>query len=169
MAIDEKYNPWLLLLEGLSHVFRILDGTYRQKLRLYHQRAVNAVLAYLPPEIAGRVEQQLQQKHYMSFMTDGRINRIFFKHMPESLLISDPTFVDRLYNVEMFVDGRKQTAHVIFYEGRIFAVEFKKPHKFYKDKDIRFGVVTLGKPQQSIANAIDRREHGKDGHIATGE
>jgi hypothetical protein len=160
---------WISILDGLSHIFFIIDGTYQQKLRLYHRQAIDTVLAYLSPDIKEKVEQQLRQKYYVSYMSDGRINAIFFKAMPDDLLLPDPAFADRLYKVEMFVNGRKQTANITFSRGRIFEVQFKKPHKFYKDKDIRFGAVTLGASNQSFTGAIDRLEHGKDGHIATGE
>lgn len=148
-----------------------LTGGGDWKLRPIQQQLLGAFLSGLEPEVCALVEQQLTQPFYMQFWHGGRISPFFFKdfNLPRELRIPDPEFADRLYKIEMFVDGRKQQAHVTFYRGRIFSLEFKKPFKFYEGKDVRFGAVTLGKPKQSFTETIDRQEHGKDGHRATGE
>jgi hypothetical protein len=116
----------------------------------------------LGKDIKARVESQLSQPYFITFEHSGRVNTFFFEplELEPELRISDPAFADRLYKVEMFVDGRKQHAHVTFYKGRIFSIELKRPFKFYDGKNIRFGAVTLGKPKESMTGAIDRFEHG---------
>jgi hypothetical protein len=146
-------------------------GTGSWVLRPLHKQLLDALLSALEDNVKILVERQLTQPFYMQFWHKGRISPFFFYdfNLPAKLRISNPEFADRLYKVEMFVDGRKQQAHVTFYRGRIHCLEFKKPFKFYEGKDIRFGAVTVGKPKQSMATAIDRQEHGKDGRHATGE
>lgn len=148
-----------------------LTGSGDWKLRPIQQQLLDAFLPSLEPELRDLVEQQLKQPFYMQFWNDGRISPFFFKNfnLPRELRIPHPEFADRLYKVALFVDGRKQQAHVTFYKGRIHCLEFRKPFKFYEGKDIRFGEVTVGKPKQSYTGALDRLEHGKDSHHATGE
>jgi hypothetical protein len=88
---------------------------------------------------------------------------------PKEIRLPVPEFDDRMYKIEMFVDGSKQWAQVMFVGGRIYSISFKEPFNAYEGKDIRFGMVKLGNSKQSMAAAIDRLEHGKDGRHATGE
>jgi hypothetical protein len=57
----------------------------------------------------------------------GRIDILRFYRVDESLKIREEDFSDKLFKVRMTVDGRSQTAHVTFYKGHIFSVEFKNP------------------------------------------
>jgi hypothetical protein len=150
---------------------RIVYGQGDCKVTPLQQLLLNAFLPTLNAEIHSIIEQQLSKPYKISFFNDGRISPFYFKNpkLTPELLIPDPAFSDRLYKVEMFVDGLKQHAHVTFFEGRIFSIEFKKPFSFYKGKDIRFGVVTLGNSKGSFTESMDRHEHGKDGRHATGE
>ena len=150
------------LRDWLQDLRRYVFHGGSKKLRPIQQQLLNVFVPTLEPNIQLVVERQLKESFYMQFWHGGRISPFFFRDpkLPPELRLPDPAFADRLYKIEMFVDGRKQHAHVTFYQGRIFSLEFKKPFKFYKGKDVRFGAVTLGKPKQTLTNAIDRREHG---------
>lgn len=168
--IDAEFDPYPKTVIGRAvrsfwHFVGNLTGSGTWKITKLQQQLLDALLPALEPDVRALVEMQLQQPFYMQFWHGGRISPIYFKNfnLPRELRIPDPSFADRLYKVEMFVDGRKQQAHVTFYNGRIHCFEFKKPFKFYKGKDIRFGAVTVGKPRQSFTGAIDRFEHGRGG------
>jgi hypothetical protein len=172
----EGYSPYPKtiigrMLDALFNFTGSLTGSGSWKVRPLQQNLIDALLLALEPEVRALVTQQLNQPYYISFWHDGRVSPFFFRNfnLPQELRISNTDFADRLYNIEMIVDGRKQYAHVTFYKGRIHCLEFKKPLKFYKGKDVRFGKVAVGNPKHSVTRIIDRREHGKDSSIATGE
>jgi hypothetical protein len=174
--LPDDYSPYPKSLIGrtfscFSDWTEHLTGTGGWKVKPLHQRLLDAFLPSLEPDIRALLEQQLAQPFFMQFWHKGRVSPFFFKNfrLPREIRIPYPEFEDRLYKVEMFVDGRKQQAHIVFVSGRIHRIEFKKPFKFYEGKDIRFGATSLGKPKQSLTVAIDREEHGKNGKVATGE
>ena len=174
--IEDEHSPYPKTVIGriINAAFNFtgsLTGSGSWKVRPIQQNLIDALLPALEPEVRALVEQQLDQPYYISFWHDGRVSPFFFRDfsLPRELRIPNIEFADRLYKIEMIVDGRKQQAHVTFYKGRIHCLEFKKPFKFYEGKAVRFGKVNVGKPKQSVAGAIDRQEHGKDGYIATGE
>lgn len=94
-------------------------------------------------------------------MSDGRINVFYFYDVKKIPLIADPEFANKLYRIELFIDGKRHVAQVTFYMGRIFSVELKIPRKSYKDKEYRVGVVTEGQPKDSFTKVIDRAAHGR--------
>lgn len=144
----------------VSHALFVGAGAH--KADQMHLDLIDAVLAELSTDIADIVTKQLAQRYFISWMSDGRIN-VFFFYDEESLpLIPDPDFEDRLFKVEIFVDGRKHRAQVSFYKRRIHCVEIKKPRSFFKGKNFSIGMVTPGKPSGSFTGAIDRAEHGKE-------
>lgn len=149
---------WTKFCDILSYLWR--EGDW--KLRPLHQQVIDKVLAYLDTELSNKVRAQLEQRFFMQFMADGRVNTFFFNNLSNSLVISDPAFQDCLFKVEVFADGRKQHAQVTFSNGRIFEIEFKKPHKFFVGKDIKIGSVTRGEPKDTFAAVIDRAEHGRE-------
>jgi hypothetical protein len=163
VAVIEK------LLSTISMPFKTLNridcylwGQGDWKLRPLHQQVIDKLLAYLDHGQSDKIRSQLEQKYFMQFIPEGRINTFFFNNLPDTLLISHPGFQDGLFKIEVFVDGRKQHAQITFYKGRIFSVEFKKPHKFFTGKDIEIGSVTSGQPKNTFTAAIDRAEHGRE-------
>lgn len=96
-------------------------------------------------------------------MSGGRINAFYFREKVP--LIDDPGYSDKLFKVELFIEGKKHTAHVTFYKGRIFSVELKIPRKLYKDKEYRVGAVTEGRPKDTFTAVIDRAAHGMETDI----
>lgn len=174
--LPDDYSPYPKSLirrafRSFSHLTEHLTGTGGWKVTPLQQQVLDAFLSTLVPDIRALLEQQLAQPFFMQFWYKGRISPFFFDNfrLPREIRLPCPEFEDRRYKVEMFVDGRKQYAHINFTSGRIYSIEFKKPFKFYEGKEVRFGKVTVGKSNQSLAAAIDRQEHGKDGHYATGE
>lgn len=177
MEHDRQYSTnkkFIYMLKNLVYSINYFFGGREwsdNKLKPLQKKLLEAFLPTLEPAFRVLIERQLSQPFKVSFWHHGKVSPFFFENpkLEPQLLIPDREFFERLYKVEMFVDGRKQYAHVIFYKGRIFSLEFKQPLKFYEGKDIRFGAAKVGTPKQSLSAAIDRREHGKDGHYATGE
>lgn len=174
--LPDDYSPYPKSLIGrafrsFSHLTEHFTGTGDWKVRPIQQQLLDAYLSALEPGIRVLLEQQLAQPFFMQFWHKGRISPFFFENfrLPKEIRLPIEEFEDRLDKIEMFVDGRKQNAHIVFVSGRIHRIEFKKPFKFYEGKAIRFGKVTLGNSKQSVAVMIDRQAHGKDGHMATGE
>lgn len=141
--------------------WRFVERGGRWSADTMHLELIEAVLATLPTEIAATVRQQLEHRYFFSWMSDGRINVFFFYNQRGLTLIPDPAYEDRLFKVELFVEGRKYVAHVSFFERRIHCVELKKPRSFFKGKAYRIGAVSDGKPTDSFTRAIDRVDHGK--------
>lgn len=174
--LPDDYSPYPISLIGrafrsFENFTEVLTGSGAWKLRPLQQQLIDTFLPALDLDIRDLLEQQLAQPFFMQFWHKGRVSPFFFKNfrLPREIRLPCPEFQDCLYKIEMFVDGQKQQAHIVFTSGRIYSIEFKKPFKFYEGKEIRFGVVTLGKEKHSLAVAIDRQEHGKDGNLATGE
>jgi hypothetical protein len=148
-----------------------LTGTGTLKIIPLHQQLLDAFLPALDPAMRVLLEQQLAQPFLIQFWHKDRISPFFFDNfrLPKEIRLPVPEFDDLLDKIEMFVDGRKQWSQVMFVNGRIYSISFNEPFKAYEGKDIRFGMVKLGHSKQSMAAAIDRQEHGKDGRHATGE
>ncbi len=130
-----------------------------------HFTLIDAVLQKLDSDSAKNLRKQLKHRYYFSWMSDGRINVFRFYDQHRLPLISDTSFADKLYKVELFVENKKHIALVTFYERRIYSIEFKKPRKFFKGKPYRVGSVMEGKPKESYTAAIDRAAHGKEMEI----
>jgi hypothetical protein len=151
-------NPFLVLGQAL----KVVTGGGRWSLDPLQADLVDAVLSYLSPEIALCVQEQIAHHFFVSWMTSGRINVLYFYDESRLPLIADPQFADKLFKIDLFVEGKKQTAHVTFYAGRLFSVELKKPRKFFKGKMYRIGAVTEGRQRDSFTGIIDRAAHGKE-------
>ena len=134
------------------------DGSWR--LRTLEKLVIDAVTAELPDSIAILVRRQLEQPFFIERIPAGRINVFRFYHVNESLRIREEDFSDKLFKVRITVDGVSQTAHVTFYKGHIFSVEFKNPSRFYVGKKIELRSVAAGAPKHSYTREIDEAEHG---------
>jgi hypothetical protein len=163
VAVIEKLISTIFVpLRALNRMDCYLWGKGDWKLRTLHQAVIDKLLTFLDAEKSSKIRTQLEQKYFMQFIPDGRINTFFFDNLPNNLLIDDSAFQDCLFKVEVFVDGRKQHAHVTFVKGRIFSVEFKKPHKFFVGKYIKIGSVSPGRPNDTFTAIIDRAAHGRE-------
>ena len=149
---------WNYFWDAQRYLFK--EGKW--KAEPIHLSLIDAVLNHLQEHQKSVVREQLENRYFLSWEPDGRINVFFFYDESSLPLLSVPEFEDRLIKVELFVEGRKHVAHVIFYKGRIHSIELKKPRSFFKGKSFRVGSVTEGKPSDSYTGAIDRLEHGKE-------
>ena len=156
-------EPLRLAWWYISHALFLGAGDH--KADQMHLDIVEAVLGALDVDHANTVREQLVKRYFFSWMSDGRVNVFFFYDENGLKLIKDESFEDRLFKVELFVDGRRYVAQVGFYKGRIHRVELKKPRSFFRDKAYRVGAVTEGDPSKSYAAAIDRAEHGRETEI----
>ncbi len=103
---------------------------------------------------------QLNEKYFIQRMYSGRINSIIFYEKNESHKILNARFDDALFKVRLGVDGKKENAHIVFFDGYISSIEFKNSKKHYRGKEIKVISVTHGRSDKSHAAAIDRLEHG---------
>lgn len=149
---DAFYRAWdfLHFLSG--------DGSWR--LRPLEEVVIEAVINDLSASIATLVRRQLGQAFFVERIPAGRINVLRFYRIDDSVRIREPGFSDKLFKVGLVVDGRNETAHVTFYEGHIFSVEFKHPSRFYAGKKIEIRSVAAGAPENTYTREIDEAEHG---------
>ena len=148
------------LVRRLNHFLSYVFGEGSWSFRAHEKLVLDAVLEDLDTSAREVVARQLEQSYFVERASRGRINVIRFYDPAAGPRIPIDDFSDRLVMVKVTVDGRQQTAHVTFYKGLLFSVEFKKPGKFYADKELKTGGVSIGKPGQSYTQRIDRLEHG---------
>src|SRR5687767_12223943 len=134
------------------------EGTWR--LRPHESQVIAAVIDSLPVDKREMVQRQLARSFFVVRMLRGRINTLHYYEGDASLAISDADFADCLFKVRLELNSAGQTAHVTFYEGRLFGVEFKKPGRFFARKQISIREVARGRPKDSYTRVIDRSEHG---------
>jgi hypothetical protein len=108
----------------------------------------------------GLVRAQLGQSFFVERMSAGRINILRFYNPDSSHRIADSAFSDRLFNVRIVTGDTIQVAHVTFYKGYIFSIEFKKPSSFFAGMRIEVADVRPGDARQTYTRGIDRLEHG---------
>lgn len=148
------------LVRRVNHFLTYLFGEGSWSIKEHEKLVLDAALGELDAnarEFAGR---QLERSYFVERTSSGRINVIRFYGPAAELRIPDEDFSDLLVKVKVGVDGRQQTAHVTFYKGLLFSIEFKKPGKFYSGKNLEISGVSIGKPSQSYTQGIDRLEHG---------
>ncbi len=148
------------LLRRLSHCVHFVcgDGTWR--LRPHERQVIASVIDSLPVDKRAMVQRQLAQSFFVERMSQGRINVLRYYENDPSLAIGDPQFADCLFKVRLELDGAGQTAHVTFYKGWLFSVEFKKPGRFFARKQMSIREVARGRPRDSYTRVIDRSAHG---------
>jgi hypothetical protein len=153
----------LKYISNFSHVEIFLFGQGSWSLKNHEKIVLDAALNALEPNIRSIMEKQLSQDYFVDRISPGkRIVTFRFYEKDKSLIINDKEYSDLLLKVEIIIDGKKQTAHATFYNGYIYGLEFKKPYKFYKDKEINVGGVKIGKSGDTYTRVIDRAEHGKE-------
>lgn len=148
------YRSWDLL--------HFVSGEGSWSLHPHEQVVIDAAVNSLATDEQDLARKQLDQDFFVDRTSNGRINVLRFYDGDKRRRIEDPAFDDRLLCVRIAVVGARQTAHVTFYKGIIFSVEFKKPGKFYAGKRVKVVDVGLGSPHQTYTRGIDRLEHGRD-------
>lgn len=125
-------------------------------------QVVRAAFQCLSDDERALVEAQLAQSYFVERMSGGRINVLRFYAPDQALTIPGPKFAELLVVVSLEVDGKKQKAHMTFYRGYVFSVEFAEEGRKYSRRHVRVLGVRLGRPEQSFTVAIDRQEHDID-------
>lgn len=148
------------LLRRLSHCVHFVCGEGTWRLRPHESQVIAAVIDSLPVDKREMVQRQLAESFFVERMPQGRINVLRHYEGDSDLAISDVDFADCLFNVRLELDGAGQTAHVTFYKGWLFSVEFKKPGRFFARKHISIRDVARGRPRDSYTRVIDRSAHG---------
>lgn len=148
------------LLRRANHLLHFLWGDGSWRLTALEQQIIDAVVEILPGSIAEVARRQLEQDFFVERIPAGRINVIRYYDFNDDSRISEPDYADKLFKVRISVDGKAQTAHVTFYKGRIFSVEFPKPRRSYTAKKVVIRDVVEGSPKESYTHVIDRAEHG---------
>jgi len=150
-----------VLRRGL-HWLTFLCGEGSWSLRRYEEVILDAVLERVGDAVRETIRAQLAQAYFVERIPAGRINVFRFYHPRAAFKVQNPEFEDHLLKVRFVVDGSHQTAHVTFYRGYLFSIEFKKPGKFYFGKTILVDGVEEGTPGNSYVRALDRLEHGRN-------
>ena len=121
-----------------------------------HERIVlEAAITALPDNIQKQLRAKFNTKLFVQ-RSHQQISRPRFYSLP--LEVNE--LLPKLLSVEIDVGGKKESAHVEFFQGRIDSIQFKRPSRFYSGKVLRVVSVKVGNPKVSHAAAIDRREHG---------
>lgn len=147
-----------LFFRGLV-LLTYLSGGGNWKLRPYESQIMDAVVNTLAKNIRPLVEAQLKQRFFIDRIATGRINVFRYYSADDALKITDTEYNDLLIKVEMCVDEIKQNAHVTFYEGYLYSIEFTRSSNLYVGKEIKIGGVKHGKPNQIFKRTINSLEH----------
>jgi hypothetical protein len=150
------------LLSSVHFGVQLIFGASSRRLLKHEGQIFDAVVDSLPSNQKSLVKQQLAAK-FLIDRSNPRVNFIPIGELPAILQILEKPLDDALFKVNFVIDGKKEIANVTFYRGFIFSVETKRHRKFYKDSEIIVIGVEPGKPSQSMTNAINRQEHGRDG------
>ena len=129
------------------------EGTWH--FRAHERLVLEAAITGLPDNIRGQLRAQLNQKVFVQ-RSHPQISRPRFYSSP---LVGNE-LLHKLLSVEIDVGGKKESAHVELYQGRIDSIQFKHHGRFYSGKALRVIGVKAGNPKVSHAAALDRREHG---------
>lgn len=133
-----------------------------KSINAYEQAVLHAALNILGERERKMVSQQLKQRYFIQRLNDDRINAFHFYEPNDELRVPDEAFSDMLIKVKFRLDGRLHTAHVTFYKGNLYSVEFNKPGKIYHSKALEIIGAEIGKPSQSYTRVIDRSAHGRN-------
>jgi len=152
-----------VVLKTGAHLLHYISGEGSWALRPEEFTLLDAVIETLPIDVRKIAREQLRQQFFVERTSPGkRIRVIRFYSFPGELRITDPSFDDQLFNARIDVGGVRQTAHVTFYQGFIFSIEFKRAADIYKGKALIVLEVSQGDNSQSFARSIDRLEHSSD-------
>jgi hypothetical protein len=149
------------LMRDLWYLLYFVSGDGSWKLRSHERAVLDAAIAHLTSDAKKIVAEQLRQRYFIE-RTNKRINLFRYYATRDVLRIPDPEFSDLLLRVQILVEAKKEFAHVIFYKGHLFSIEFKNLGRSYAHKELVVVDVVRGKTSQTYTRAIDRLEHGRD-------
>ena len=120
------------------------------------ERAIVDTVVFPLPDKAQRLT--LDQLAILEFVerSNPRIIALHLRDWPERLKITERPFDNALFKVQIEVDGKKETANVVYYGGFISTDETKNHRKFYRRKTVGVVKVEAGNPM--LSKAISNRQ-----------
>ncbi len=136
------------------------EGTWR--LRAHERAVLEAAFASLPNDSQISLPAKLNQIIFVQRSHKQISLPRFYSspYVPDQSSVVSGDLSNGLLSVQLEVEGKKQSAHVEFFQGRVWSVQFKNPAKFYAGKVVNVLGVKPGNPRLLHAVAIDRSEHG---------
>ncbi len=136
------------------------EGTWR--LRAHEIIVLEGTLASLPNDSQNLLRAKLNQVIFVQRSHKQISLPRFYSspYVPDQSSVVSGDLSNGLLSVQLDVEGQKQSAHVEFFQGRVWSVQFKNPSKFYAGKVVNVLGVKAGNPRFMHAAAIDRAEHG---------
>lgn len=141
-----------------------LFGEGNWKLHDHERMVLDAAINTMPEHAQNFYNSQLKSTLFAQ-RTPKQVCRPRFypvAYQRDLRFFDDEEFSEKVIDVQISVDGRKEIANVEFYKGRIESIQFKHPPKYYASKVITVIGVKPGKVGRTHADAIDRLEHGKN-------
>ncbi len=131
---------------------------------LHEKIALEAAIETLPNHARTLFRSQLKGSVFVQrSLKQIGLPRFYSKNYDlDERFINEENLFHHVINVQYLIEGKKETANVEFYKGRIESVQFKRPPKYYAGKVITVIGVKPGKVGRTHADAIDRLEHGKN-------
>lgn len=156
--VEQSWGGWFgIISRSISTAFG--EGGWR--LTSFEMSMLDAVRSSFGQLERSRLLSQLNQKYYVDRI-NTRVIAVWFKYLPDEVLLPRPAFDNALYRVNFTADGEKLTSNVTFYKGHLLTIECKKPQKYFKGKVIEVTKVSEGSPKRSLTHAMDRLEHGRN-------
>lgn len=145
------------LLDGLRFV--CLEGSWA--LKPHEAKTLNAALDWLPADDADRARQQLSQRYFVERQADGRIPCFRYYREHGNNFLAEPFRTGTHFiNVRLKTADRQLSAKCVLHEGVVFGLEFSKPGRFFKGKEVEVVAVSCDTAGFSYTNVQDRAEHG---------
>ncbi|WP_162267096.1 hypothetical protein [Luteimonas abyssi] len=142
------------------HFLKFICGEGSWSLRPYELLVIEEALGVMDEADASVVRSNLNGI-FVDRMSSGRICVIRYPRDRHLVKLAESSYDDMLIEVTVAVEGRKEVAHVTFYRGLLFSVEFKKAGRWYKRKSVKVIGAVRGLVQSSYSNQIDKAEHGR--------
>lgn len=154
-----------LPLRLFNQALGVLWGEGSWSLRTYELKLIHAAAAKLSPENRIVLDQQLKSSFYVERLHQNRMTRIHFRWRDDVMRMDIPQDY-RLAKMRLKSGRRAVSISVEAYDGLIFTLQYYKPPKPVVLEDFTIAKIEYGgKGDDSIAEAIDREEHG-DEHIS---
>ena len=154
-----------VLVQRAYHLLFLVTGEGGWRLRPHERAMIEAVAAHLGGAADIAIRAQLAEDVFVE-RTNPRVNVLRFYALPEALRLDGEAFEDALFKVRIEADGTVETGRVTVYQGRVFSVETRRPGKAFRGAGAKVLSVTHGRPSDTLTGALDRLEHGRQGHAA---
>jgi hypothetical protein len=146
-------------LRRLLHTLTFLSGEGSWSLRPIEAQLIEAALGHIDEADRKLLESQLKESYFVERI-NPRIVVLRFYKIRSDHVVRSPEFEDKLIRVHVLADEKRQVSNVNIFQGVVFSVEMKDPQRLRNAKHLTVEKVVSGTPKQSLANVIDRSEHG---------